>query len=146
MLTYKKIHSIDNPPGSVETRVFIGGNYSLGSRIVDIKEAVADCDFVPIIVWDFGVPRGAERHSATEIIQICKYAIFEASTNAGYFFEMEDAKNLSLKCLCLWDAHQGDPSVSSMTTSHPVFLENNRPYKNTRGLSYEVMSFLRSLP
>jgi hypothetical protein len=138
---------IDKPPGIFEKRVFIGGNYSFGSRIEDIADVVLDCDYQPIIVWEFGIPRGTERHSSKQIIKQCKYAIFEVSSNAGHFFEMDDAEEYSLDCLCLWDAHQGSsPSVSAMVQSHSVFMRNNKPYRNTRELQHEVFNFLRSLP
>jgi len=138
---------IDKPPGVSEKRVFIGGNYSFGSRIEDIADVVLDCDYQPIVVWEFGIPRGTERHSSKQIIKQCKYAIFEVSSNAGHFFEMDDAEEYSLDCLCLWDAHQGSsPSVSAMVQSHSVFMRNNKPYRNTRELQHEVFNFLRSLP
>ena len=137
---------IDEPPGTLENRVFIGGNYSFGSRIEDIADVVLDCDYQPIIVWKFGIPLGTERHSSKQIIKQCRYAIFEVSSNAGHFFEMDDAEEYSLSCLCLWDAHQGSsPSVSAMVQSHSVFVRNNKPYRNTRELQHEVFNFLRSI-
>jgi len=138
---------IDKPPGAFEKRVFIGGNYSFGSRVEDIADVVLDCEYQPIIAWDFGISLGTERHSSRQIIRQCRYAIFEVSSNAGHFFEMDDAEEYALDCLCLWDAHQGpSPSVSAMVRSHSVFMTNNRPYRNTRELQHEVFSFLRSLP
>jgi len=139
-------YATDKPPGVLEKRVFIGGNYSFGSRIEDIADVVLDCDYQPIIVWEFGIPRGTERHSSKQIIKQCKYGIFEVSSNAGHFFEMDDAEEYSLSCLCLWDAHQGSsPNVSSMVQSHSVFIRNNKPYRNTRELQHEVFNFLRNL-
>ena len=137
---------MDKPPGTLKNRVFIGGNYSLGSRIEDIADVVRDCGYQPIIVWEFDILPGTERHSSKQIVKQCKYAIFEVSSNAGHFFEMDDAEEYSLNCLCLWDAHQGSsPNVSTMVQSHPVFLSNNKPYRNTRELQYLVYDFLRSL-
>ena len=137
---------IDEPPGTLENRVFIGGNYSLGSRIEDVADVVRDCGYQPIIVWEFDIPPRTERHSSKQIVKQCKYAIFEVSSNAGHFFEMDDAQEYSLNCLCLWDAHQGSsPNVSAMVQSHPVFLSNNESYRNTRELQYLVYDFLRSL-
>lgn len=144
-MTIEPKYLIDKPPGVFEKRVFIGGNYSFGSRIEDIAEAIVDCEYQPIIVWQFGVPPGTERHSSKQIIKQCKYAIFEVSSDAGHFFEMDDAEKYSVNCLCLWDAHQGSsPRVSAMVKSHSVFLKNNKPYRNTRVLHDEVINFLKN--
>ena len=142
----KLLYPINEPPGTLETRVFVGGNYSFGSRIEDIADVIRDCDCQPIIIWEFGIHPGTERLSSKLIIKQCRYAIFEVSSNAGHFFEMDDAEEYSLDCLCLWDAHQGySPNVSAMVQSHPVFVRNNKPYRNTRELHHEVFNFLKSL-
>ena len=137
-------YTIDKPPGNFDKRVFIGGNYSFGSRIEDIADAVRDCEYVPIIVWEFGISPGTERHSSKLILQKCKYAIFDVSSAAGHFFEMDDAEEYNLVCLCLWDAHLdiGDgPRISAMVRSHSMF-EKNKPFRNTRTLQSEVHRFL----
>lgn len=140
-------YSIDRPPGIFEKCVFIGGNYSFGSRIEDIAEAVVDCEYQPIIAWEFGIPLGTERHCSKRIIEQCKYAIFEVSSDAGHFFEMDDAEEYSLECLCLWDGHQGPiPRISAMVRSHQVFMKNNKSYLNTRQLQYQVFNFLKNRP
>lgn len=87
-------YSLDNPPGTLDRRVFIGGNYNFGSRLEDIADAVRDCEYIPIIAWDFGIPHGTERHSAREIIQQCKYAIFEVSSPAGHFLKWTTQKHM----------------------------------------------------
>lgn len=134
------------PPGTLENRVFIGGNYNFGSRLKDIAEVVTDCRYQPILVWEFGIPPGTERHSSKQLVKQCRYAIFEVSSNAGQFFEMDDAEEYSLICLCLWDAcPSSSPHVSSMAQSHTVFKKNNKPYQSTRELQYEVFNFLRNL-
>ena len=137
---------IHKPPGTLEDRVFIGGNYSFGSRLEDIADVIRDCEYQPILAWEFGIPPRTERHSSKRLVKQCKYAIFEVSSNAGQFFEMDDAEEYSLICLCLWDAHPGSsPNVSSMAQSHTVFVRNNKPYRNTRELQYEVFNFLKNL-
>lgn len=140
------IYSIDSPPGTFENRVFVGGNYQHGAVIEDIADAVRDFEFTPIIVWEFGVPQGTERHSSKEILRQCKYAIFDVSSAAGHFFEMDDAEEFSTVCLCVWDAHldRGDgPRISAMVKSHALFT-NNKPFRNTRTLQSEVHRFLEN--
>lgn len=139
-------YTIDKPPGIFDKRVFIGGNYSFGSRIEDVADAVRDCEYVPIIVWEFGIVPGTERHSSKQILKQCKYAIFDVSSPAGHFFEMDDAAEYAVICLCLWDAHldQGSgPTISAMVRSHTIFT-NNKPFRNTRTLQSEVHRFLQN--
>ncbi len=139
-------YAIDNLPSAFKKRVFVGGNYQHGAVIEDIADAVRDCEFQPIIVWEFGVAPGTERNSSKLILKQCKFAIFDVSTAAGHFFEMDDAKEFSTICLCLWDAHldQGSgPGISSMVRSHDIF-KNNKPFRNTRMLQSEVHRFLEN--
>lgn len=140
------IYSINSPPGVWNTRVFIGGNYSFGSRLEDISDAVRDCEYTPIIALHFGIPPGTERHSARQLIKQCKFAIFEVSSPAGQYFEIDDAEKYSVISLCLWDAYLGTPPrISAMVQSHQIFIKNNRSYRNTRELHHLVYTFLQSL-
>lgn len=138
-------YSIDNIPGTFGDRVFIGGNYLYGSRLEDIADAVTDCGLTPIIARQFiGVAPGTERHSSLYLLERCKLAIFELSSEAGQLIELENALNFSTITLCVWDAYHGDkPKISAMVTSHPLFQSNNRCYKNTRELQYYVYDFLK---
>ena len=139
-------YSIDNPPGTKNRRVFIGGNYSFGSRLEDIADAVRDCEYIPIVALEFGMAPDTERHSSKQLIRQCKYAIFEVSSAAGHFFEMDDAEEYSVISLCLWDAYLGTtPDISAMVRSHTIFKSNNSPYRNTRALHHEVYKFLQNL-
>lgn len=140
------IYSIDNPPGARSRRVFIGGNYSFGSRLEDISDAVRDCEYTPIVALHFGIQFGTERHSAKQLIKQCKFAIFEVSSPAGQYFEIEDAENYSVISLCLWDAYLGSPpKISAMVQSHSIFKKNNKSYRNTRELHHEVYTFLQNM-
>ena len=88
-----------HPPGEFERRVFIGGNYQIGATIQDIADIVEDCEYQPIIPWEFGITPGIERHSSKEIEEIlkqCRYAILEVSTTVGYFPEMDDAERFGV--------------------------------------------------
>lgn len=142
----KVIYDINHPPGSFDKRVFIGGSFRIiASCLEEIYKAVLDCSFVPIFSLEFGIPMDETRHYAGLLVKQSKYAIFETSHDAGYFFEMEDAKNYSLKTLCLWDAYLGDnPKISLMGWSHDVFKNNNKPYSNIDDLRNHVYDFLQN--
>lgn len=143
----KPKYSIDNPPDVFEKRVFIGGNYQSGATIQDIADIVEDCEYQPIIPWEFGITPGIERHSSKKIQQIlkqCRYAILEVSTTVGYFPEMDDAERFSTICMCLWDDHieviTGHP-ISPEVANHSVFAYS-KPYHKVDILQYEVRKFL----
>ena len=75
----------------------------------------------------FGIPEGTARHTSKRLVQHCKYAIFEASIDARYFFEMEDTEEFSCLTLCLWEASHGStPMVSEMTRMRNTFRKSNK--------------------
>lgn len=142
MITIPK-YDIENPPGTFEKRVFIGGSYRFISLLEEIYKAVMDCDFTPIFAREFGIPEGTTRHSAKRLVQQCKYAIFEVSIDGGYFFEMEDAEAYSCITLCLWEASHGStPMISEMARTHDVFTNNNKSYRDISELCTHVYNFL----
>lgn len=136
-------YDLDDPPGSFKRRVFVGGCYRHTSVLEEIYKAVLDCAFTPIYAREFGIPEGTTRHSAKRLVQHCKYAIFETSADAGYFFEMEDAESCSCQTLCLWEASHGiAPMISAMARTHSVFMRNNRHYSGITELRSHVYDFL----
>lgn len=136
---------IDKPPGTFDKRVFIGGSFRNASRLEEIYKTVLDCGFAPIFSLEFGIPWEATRHYTSRLVEQCKYAIFETSLDAGYFFEMEDAKIHSLITLCLWDAYHGSkPKISVMALTHDVFRNNNKSYRNVEELRLCVCDFLQN--
>lgn len=136
-------YSIDCMPGTFDDRVFLGGDYRYGALIQAMADAVTDCGMTPIIAWQFGIEPGTERDSSLILLQKCKFAIFEMSSDAGQMAELENAISFGTIVLCLWDASASDrPRISAMATSNPLFKANNRGYRTTRELQYHVYDFL----
>ena len=139
----KPKYSIDRLPGIFDKRAFIGGSFDNIPRLEEIYKVVMDCGFTPIFSLEFGIPKEEIRHYLGRLVAQCKYAIFETSEDAGYFFEMEDAKYHSLVTLCLIEAyHGGKTRTSSMALAHDVYKNNHESYKNIPELRSYVYKFL----
>ncbi len=139
----QKKFSINSPPGNFGDRVFVGGNYRIGSVIQRIKEAVAGCTFTPIVVAEFAIKRGTENESSLTLLRQCKFAIFEVTLDDGHIAELQCALYYDTITLCLWDACRCDyPRISAMVTSNPLFKSNNKGYKTIREMEEEVCKFL----
>lgn len=135
----------DDAPEGWDKSVFIAGNLHFGSRLQEISNAVTECGFQPKEAREFGISAGTERRlpELREAIQQCKYAIFESSSPDIQYSMLDDAQRLSVISLCLWDdTYQNKcPEIR-----HPIFINYNKPYHDTRTLEKEVFKFLGYAP
>ncbi|MBI2908645.1 MAG: hypothetical protein HYX92_13465 [Chloroflexi bacterium] len=134
--------SVDDPPGSWEKRVFIGGDYLRHSRLVDIKQVVLEEDFAPIVAKEFAIPEGLTRHHTLLLLHYCRLAIFEVTTNAGQLTEIERLSDYEVIPLFLYDG-ESHPQISKMVISHHLFEKRSRGYRDTGELQQAVRDFLR---
>ncbi len=79
--------SVDAPPGKIEDRVFIGGNYALMPVLREIAKSVREVGLQPIIAYDFDIPRDKTREYSLRLAYQCKYAIFELTIPDGQLVE-----------------------------------------------------------
>lgn len=80
-------YSIDKPPGSIERRVFVGGNYSLMPVLREIEAVICALGFQPIIALDFDIPKEKTRDYTIRLMFQCRYAIFEMTIPNGQMVE-----------------------------------------------------------
>ena len=138
--------SVNSPPGNFGDRVFIGGNYRHGAALQNIKDAVVESGFTPIIVAEFDIQAGTERDSSLTLLRQCKFAIFEVTTHSGYIAELERVVDYQTVTLCLWDSWGTEqPKISAMVTSNPAFQSNNKGYSSTRDMQEKAHQFLLKL-
>lgn len=138
------LKSIKSTPGTYEKRVFVGGAYRYGSLLKVIAAAIEECNFTPILAFEFDIPRDTERHFCLQLLKKCKFAVFEASLDAGWMIELDWAHQYKKETLCLWDAMQGDePRITSLTKSNETFRKNNKKYSSIRDLESHIYEFLR---
>ena len=81
-------YSVSAPPGEIEKRVFIGGNYALMPVLRRIESVVASYGFQPIIANDFDIPKEKTRDYTLRLLYQCKYAIFEVTLANGHTVEL----------------------------------------------------------
>jgi hypothetical protein len=81
--------SPDSLPGTVDTRVFVGGNYDLSPVLRFIAKLVKENGFVPIFVGDYDVPRDRINEYSMRLLFQCGRAIFEATVDNGQTMEIQ---------------------------------------------------------
>jgi hypothetical protein len=80
--------SVDSPPGKIEDRVFVGGNYVLMPILRLIEDVVREKGFQPIIPYDFDIPREKTREYTLRLLYQCRLAIFEETLGDGHMVEV----------------------------------------------------------
>jgi hypothetical protein len=81
-------NSVDSPPGKIENRVFIGGNYVLMPILRMIEDTVRQSGFQPIIAVDFDIPLEKTREYTLRLLYQCRLAIFEETLGDGHMVEI----------------------------------------------------------
>jgi hypothetical protein len=84
----KSKYLVDSPPGTIENRVFIGGNYALMPILREIEKTVGSYGFQPIIAYDFNIPIEKTREYTLRLLYQCKMAIFEGTLGDGQLVEI----------------------------------------------------------
>lgn len=84
----KAKYSVDAPPGKIEKRVFIGGNYVVMPILREIEKVVADFGFQPVIAYDFEIPLEKTREYTLRLLYQCRFAIFEETIGNGHLTEI----------------------------------------------------------
>lgn len=92
----KTLISIDQMPGTYNTRIFVAGNYSFQFafllEIVEYIHGYSKGYFTPIFAEDYYM-EGDIRNSCLRLLHNCKFAIFELTNYAGQLIELEAAKD-----------------------------------------------------
>lgn len=79
---------VDSPPGKIENRVFIGGNYVLMPILRSIEDIVRENGFQPIAAYNFDIPLDKTREYTLRLLYQCKLAIFEMTLGDGQVVEI----------------------------------------------------------
>ncbi|MGA3191704.1 MAG: hypothetical protein ABSD73_04215 [Candidatus Bathyarchaeia archaeon] len=92
-------YSVDAPPGKIENRVFIGGNYALMPILREIASVVLESNLQPIIAYDFDIPFEKTRELTLRLLFQCKIAIFDETLGNGQLVEIVRASGFSETCI-----------------------------------------------
>jgi hypothetical protein len=140
------LYSIDQIPGQLERRVFIGGNYDNCAVLREIASIVQDLGYQPIIALDFDIPETEIRRYDLILLHNCKYAIFEVTFSNGHLIEIERARDYDVQTLLVYQVRDENrkppPGATQMilTSAFPRF-----GYKNFTELKEYLRSFLPPL-
>jgi hypothetical protein len=102
LFTGKQVLGFPQPP---EQRVFIGGNYTAAmATLREIARYVRERGYTPIIADQVYIPAERVHQYTLMLLHTCCYAIFDVSTAAGQFMEIERAPDYGIKMLVIWSA------------------------------------------
>lgn len=107
--------------GTYRSRVFIGGSYHLGmrSRLEEIKLAVSQAGFHPVIADKFQLENENDTHHETMVLlHSCRLAVFELSELSGALMEIERVPDYGIHALVLFaDPNSRGYQVSRMLST-----------------------------
>ena len=116
-------YSVDSPPGTIERRVFVGGNYALMPILREIEGIVLKHGFLPVNAFDFSIPKDKTREYTLRLLFQCKYSIFEMTLPNGHLVE-----NLRV---------QGFPETNILQV-YMAMDKNKEPPKTVSIMSWQV--------
>jgi len=122
-------YDISQLPGTLDNRVFVGGNYDYMPWLRQICDIVKSYGFRPIFASDFNIPINQIHREDLRLLNNCRYAIFEETDPAGDLMEIERARDLEAKLLILFairDKNRPEPSprlTKMLTTMKYPFME-----------------------
>lgn len=121
--------------GTYRSRVFVGGSYhsEMRSRLNDIKVAVHEAGFIPIVADEVVLQNTDDIHHETMVLlHSCRLAIFELSRPSGAFMEIERVADYGTQTLILFNA----PKESEYTGSRMLSTFVAEHQKAIRMVSY----------
>ncbi len=141
-------YNINEIPGTIDNRVFVGGNYDLMLILREICEIIWASDLQPIFAYDFGVPEDKINEYDIRLIQNCNYVAFESTIDAGQLLEFPYAKQNNAAVLTIYNVrdeeHQEKPSgATTMLSTDQYPNKVDRYYvtsDNLRGIIREWLA------
>lgn len=125
-----KKYDPNKPPGALQNRVFVGGNYDIMPLLKKICETVFDNGYQPIFAYDFEVPTDEIHDHDIRLLHNCKYAIFEVSNPAGELMEIERVRDWRIATLLIYQIRdKGNPTPPPAVTSMLKTLKYDRLIK-----------------
>jgi hypothetical protein len=81
LMTFPSVQKADpeHLPGTKETRVFVGGNYSNIGLLREVRNKIQRRGYHPILAADFDIPPGRVLEYCVRLAGECKFAVFEIS-------------------------------------------------------------------
>ena len=145
-----KILDLEKMPGTLENRVFIGGNYDFMAILNQIKAIVDENGFVPILAFNFNFKNDNIHNYDIRLLANCKYSIFEVTKPEGDLMEIERAKDFQNHILLLYQVRDPSnrnmpPSITSMLSTLKYELLEKKGYNQTTELYSIIKGWLEKL-
>ena len=88
------------------TSVFIGGPFKIAAYLRELRRIFLQVrpNYTPYMSLDFTIEDGRTHDDCMEILSHCGYAIFDVSTEAGQYAEIEHARIKSIPSLLVFSA------------------------------------------
>jgi len=116
LITDKK-YSVDNPPGKIEDRVFIAGNYVLMPILREIESVVDRLGYTPIIAADFIMPDGQMADYTLRLLSQCKNAILELTISGGQLVEQVRLAGFKMNILQIYMAKDEERRIPKLANA-----------------------------
>jgi len=134
--------NINNIEGTYETRVFIGGSYKPHLAIlIEIRDFLRqDGTLVPILAFDYEMPREETHKHSLILLHNCRHAVFEVSSGSGQLMELERSRDYETEVLVVYNTMDpvADPShVTSMVKSYGTTCKGYRTLAELRRIVEE---------
>lgn len=110
-------YSMDNIPGKLSDRVFIGGSYRNIAVLREISRITLELGYQPILASNFLIPRDKTRPETLRLLANCRTAIFEISFRDGHTIEIEKTREFDIKTLLVYQIISTQDAVNPEITS-----------------------------
>jgi hypothetical protein len=145
-----KLLQVDNPPGTFDKRVFVGGNYDFLATLRKICDFIRSTGFTPIMAWDFNVDFRRIHDYDLRLLHQCKYAIFEETSPAGELMELERTRDYGVISFAVYQVRDRDtkrqspPSqITGMATTYGIALVGYSTFEQLERFIRDVFSSIR---
>lgn len=145
----KEHYDPSNPPGTLDNRIFIGGNYDHMALLKEMCETVCGLDYQPIFAYDFRIPEEEIHDYDTRLLHMCKYAIFEVTDPEGALMEIEKTKDYSVETLLIYQIRDKSkpvppPRLTSMLKTFHNEKMSIKGYSSIDEMRDTIISWIRN--
>ncbi len=129
-------------------RVFVGGNYDMMPNLRMIAKYVEECNKIPILAYDFSVPKEEIHDTDLLLIHNCSIAFFELTSPSGALNEIERTKDYNTPCYIFYSKRDkedflSDQNITTMVRTMPDLKDRIIGYSNFDELKEKVFEIIK---
>jgi hypothetical protein len=128
-------------------RVYVGGNYDMMPTLREIAKYVEDCNKIPILAYNFSVPKGEIHDTDLLLLHNCFIALFELTVPSGALSEIERTKDYNIPCYILYSKRYkkdflSDQNITTMVKTMPDLKDRIYGYSEIDELKQKVVEII----